>query len=335
LIKIKESIESKLKFSTVKGNWLKRMSTRVDILGRKASDYFEKKDVKIVYGDEKADYGVSVNGNPVKGVPKEKCILVKTEPPIYNLYYGWNLNNPNYMKKFMGVMSQYKTEGFEPVIFQNFPSFYKQYHNHGLYSDDFFDVPKTEFLCMMLRNKKKSMIINSLLPRLRKYNKNHNLPTKIKADKMFCSFLGPNKYHSYGYGWKKRCYKFYIPRVPKFPNTLMKYHFISEYKFNFCPENSRFDGYISEKPFQGMICGSIPVYLGPKDVYDYLPAGTFIDFSEFKGDEICDYLLDMDDYDYNKYRKRIKKFITTKECAEFSTYKFAEKLVKIIKENGK
>ena len=330
MIRIKESIESKLKFSTVKGDWLDRMSTRIDVLGRKASDAFEEHDIKIVYGDEKADYGVSVHGNLVKGVPKHKCVLVKTEPPIYNLYYGWNLNNPKYMLKFLGVLSQYETNGFNPTLFLNFPTFYKQYHDKGRYVDASFDVPKDKLLCMMLRNKNTSYRLNSLFPILRKYNKNSNLPIKTSTDKKFCDIFGPEKYHSFGTGWDKRCYQFYIPRIPYFPNTFLKYNFLSQYKFNFCPENSRFKGYVSEKPLQAMICGSIPIYLGPPDVYEYLPEGTFIDFAQFDIDALCDYILNMSEREYNEYRKRIRKFITTKECSEFSSYIFAKKLINII-----
>ena len=328
MIKIKESVKSRHKISNVQPDWLKRTMTRVDVLGRTSKNAFNEHGIEIVYGDEKADYGVSIQGNPVRGVPKEKCILVKVEPPIYNIYYGWNLNNPDYLKKYMSVMSEYEIDGFEDaIIFDTFPSFHKQYHNKGLYSDDFFDVPKSKLLCMMLRNKKTSMILNGFIPKLKKYNKYSNMPFRVETDKFFCEKLGPKYYHSYGRGWDKRCYQYYVPRVPRFPNTLMRFYFISEYQFNFCPENSRFNGYVSEKPLQAMMCGNIPIYLGAPDVHKYIPEDTYIDYRDYTLDELCDYILNMSNREYKGYKSRIKKFITTEESARFSSYEFAKKLI--------
>ncbi len=41
-----------------------------------------------------------------------------------------------------------------------------------------------------------------------------------------------------------------------------KKNFISEYKFNICPENSNCSGYVTEKIFQAIDAGCIPVYWG-------------------------------------------------------------------------
>lgn len=41
-----------------------------------------------------------------------------------------------------------------------------------------------------------------------------------------------------------------------------KYEFIKQYKFNICPENSNSAGYVTEKIFQSIEAGCIPVYWG-------------------------------------------------------------------------
>lgn len=41
-----------------------------------------------------------------------------------------------------------------------------------------------------------------------------------------------------------------------------KTKFLSEYKFNICPENSNCEGYVTEKVFQAIEAGCIPVYWG-------------------------------------------------------------------------
>lgn len=41
-----------------------------------------------------------------------------------------------------------------------------------------------------------------------------------------------------------------------------KMNFLKDYKYNICPENSRFEGYFTEKIFQSLQMGCIPIYWG-------------------------------------------------------------------------
>ena len=41
------------------------------------------------------------------------------------------------------------------------------------------------------------------------------------------------------------------------------------------------DGYITEKLFDCLYAGSIPLYLGAPDVLDYIPAGVFVDCRKY------------------------------------------------------
>lgn len=44
-----------------------------------------------------------------------------------------------------------------------------------------------------------------------------------------------------------------------------KYDFIRQYKFNICPENSNASGYVTEKIFQAIEAGCIPIYWGSEN----------------------------------------------------------------------
>ena len=112
-----------------------------------------------------------------------------------------------------------------------------------------------------------------------------------------------------------------------------RFEVISKYKFNFCPENSSFYGYVTEKPFQSMLCGSVPLYIGAPDVEDILSDGTYIDVRRFGANELVNYIKNMSDKEYNGYRKRMKKFVTTEKSNIYSSYNFAQKLVKVLEEN--
>ena len=53
------------------------------------------------------------------------------------------------------------------------------------------------------------------------------------------------------------------------------------YRFSLCFENTAFPGYITEKIFDCLVAGNIPVYLGAPDIADFVPPEAFIDFREF------------------------------------------------------
>jgi len=340
MIRIKESYHSSLKPGLISdGIWLEKAMNRVDALGRKGIDLLNAHGMFIVRDENNADIGFSLHGDPVQGVSKSKCILLKGEPPIYNVYFGRKLSDKRYLDEFLGVMSNTITEGLDEVHF-NSPQ------NAFEHMSDFFSRKNRSLLCMILKNKMKTIYLNKLVPGCKKWNQYSNHKLRVEADKGFCSYFGKD-YESFGKGWDKRCYqgevgfdgeriiminktgsweRKYINPVPP------EYYVISRFKFNFCPENSRFDGYVTEKPIQAMACGTIPVYCGAPDVRNYLPEGTFIDTDEVTPLELCNIIYTMDEKEQQKYRKRIKKFLTTKESDNFSSYIFAKKLIKLVEE---
>jgi len=315
MIRIKESIDPTFKLGYIPHGWLDRALERPDAIDRKGIDIFKANDIKVVHGNEKADIGFSKHGDKVQGVSRNKCILVKTEPPIYNLYFGLRLNNPRYQKKFLAVMSNTKTKGLDEVHF-NTPQKCFVYKN-------LFWKPKKKFLCTVLKNKNNTRIINNFIPFLRKYNKHNNMQLRIDADLVFCKAFGPNRYFSYGKGWNESCFH---------GRTQNQFQTFSEHKFTFAMENSCFRGYVTEKPIQAMCCGSIPIYLGAPDVDYYLPENSYIDFRKYTIEELCAKLLTMSEDEYFKRRLTMNKFVSSNQADSFSSYTFAKKIVKIIEE---
>lgn len=60
-----------------------------------------------------------------------------------------------------------------------------------------------------------------------------------------------------------------------------KFEVLQNYEFCLCFENMRMDGYITEKLFDCLYAGTIPLYLGAPDVLDYIPAGIFADCRKY------------------------------------------------------
>jgi hypothetical protein len=72
---------------------------------------------------------------------------------------------------------------------------------------------------------------------------------------------------------------------------------IARYKFTLAFENSLSKDYVSEKIFDPLIAGSVPVYKGAPNIVDFVPADhCFINVDDFRGPrELADYLRMLDD----------------------------------------
>lgn len=80
----------------------------------------------------------------------------------------------------------------------------------------------------------------------------------------------------------------------------------SDYKFVIAFENEHIDGYITEKIINPMLAGSIPIYLGCKDVDKHFNRDSFINVRDFDTWENCiQYILYLDSNE-KEYEKMFK-----------------------------
>ena len=126
----------------------------------------------------------------------------------------------------------------------------------------------------------------------------------------------PQDFNLYGSGW------------PRFKKTLSendqkafdlvykgwakdKIQTVRTAKFILAYENAKFPGYVSEKIFDAMAGGAVPIYSGAPDIYDYVPKNCLInrdDFSSYQ--ELYTFLKHMSDETYNTYLKCIHDFMS-------------------------
>jgi hypothetical protein len=147
-------------------------------------------------------------------------------------------------------------------------------------------------------------------------------------------FADKNSFDLYGRGWDKIKLKLSDKLAVKkvFRGEVEdKFGILKDYKFTFCFENSVFPGYITEKIFDAMFAGSVPIYLGVSDIENYVGKDTFIDLRDFKDfGQLYDYLYNMSEEKYNQYLENIKKYICSDKYKIFSQEKFAENILEII-----
>lgn len=103
------------------------------------------------------------------------------------------------------------------------------------------------------------------------------------------------------------------------------------YKFVFTFENAIFPGYITEKVFDAMFAGCVPVYFGAPDIDKYIPRDCFIDYRNFSNlRDLYQFLSNMDEIRYGDYISNIKKYLFSESYRKFTQEAFAEELLDIL-----
>lgn len=112
-----------------------------------------------------------------------------------------------------------------------------------------------------------------------------------------------------------------------------KFSVIKDYKFTFCFENSIMSGNITEKIFDAIFAGSVPIYYGAPDIKQYIPSDVFIDFNDFKSpDDLLDFLVKINESDYQKYIDAMERFIKSNGYKKFSQEAFAHEVTETLKQ---
>ncbi|HEX4839770.1 MAG TPA: glycosyltransferase family 10 [Rhabdochlamydiaceae bacterium] len=234
--------------------------------------------------------------NHVAKLPKEKTVLFMWEPEIrlrkmyypklhdcFSKIYTWNddlVDNKKYFKFFYPVLQ-------------------------SMISDV---VPFEE--------KKFCTLVSGHVPNLPKYPRKYPQELyshRVKAIEFF-EKVGEEGFEFYGRHWDKNAYKSYRGPVSD------KISVIKNYKFSICYENCRdVPGYISEKIFDCFAAGNVPVYWGPANVTEFIPADCFIDRRKFASlDELYVYLKSMTKQEYQGYLDRIQTYLKSEKAQLFS-----------------
>ncbi|KAF9908959.1 hypothetical protein EC991_009259 [Linnemannia zychae] len=113
--------------------------------------------------------------------------------------------------------------------------------------------------------------------------------------------------HSYGSCSKNK-------EVPKelakddLPRPYVKQKLMSKYPFGLAAEHSNCISYVTEKIYDVLASGAIPVYFGASDIADFVPEGSYIDVKDFKNyDEVIEYMRVVDRAPFYKWKEIVKK----------------------------
>lgn len=225
----------------------------------------------------------------------KRRVLIQLEPPVAMPYVYSQLDS---IVKHGFYQKQFAIVRLPNAGWEYFNYFDNRTQN---IKSPYFDSPKTKYLTLINSNVRPHKLSNEL------YGE------RLKAIKFFSGIEG---FDLYGFDWDKRPRHPFYPHYEKYVRCSWKGEVpdklktLSEYKFSIVFENDIHPGWVSEKIFDSLAAGSIPVYLGAPDIEKTVPADCFIDFRKFKEyEELHKFLTSLSEDEISTYRKRISDFL--------------------------
>jgi len=159
----------------------------------------------------------------------------------------------------------------------------------------------------------------------------------------------PEDFDLYGVGWKDHFFNNRSPlRVlnrfpllrralaasyPSYRGTVeRKRPILDGYKFAICYENVRdVPGYITEKIFDCLFAGCIPIYRGASNITAHIPADCFIDFRDYNTyEELYRYISTVGADRHRTYIECINSFLSSNQALSFSNDVFGNTVIEEI-----
>jgi len=231
------------------------------------------------------------------------------------------------------------------VYEQNFvESLWKKFDKILTWDDNLVDHDKffKYFLPIPPRDKRpdsvpfsqKKLLVNMSINRYSTYK--HELYSIRRKSINYFESGYPNDFDLYGLRWDKavqRLFPFLVKKRKTYRGIAEdKLGTFSRYKFCLCYENNGdANGYITEKIFDAMNAGTVPIYLGAPNIEEYVDRDTFIDRRHFKNDEeLARFLTNMKEEGYNKYIEAGLRFIKSERYDKFLPGHLADSVIKAL-----
>lgn len=162
---------------------------------------------------------------------------------------------------------------------------------------------------------------------------------RVKAIKHFQASL-PKEFDMFGQGWERNTLFPGISPHKLFPSyrgtVSSKHEAMRKHKFSICYENSNnVCGYVSEKIFDSMRAGCVPIYLGAPDIQEYVPKECFVDLRQFNSyPELEQYIVSVNKRLYQTYLDSISEFLKSDSYLDRLPDRYAHKILSLLeKEN--
>jgi hypothetical protein len=277
-----------------------------------------------------------------RGLARKIKAIITGRPLVRNLYKECiQAGMGSRMALFLWEAPAVSPENMDPELHKLFPVIFTS-HDELVDGHKFFkvcvpqmrlfpDFPKIDF-------DQRKLLVNISM---NKYSSHPNeLYSARRTSIRYFEEAHPNNFDLFGLRWNKhnnfierflsyrsKHYKSYIGAVKN------KWEVMPKYRFSLCYENVRdVPGYVTEKIFDSIRCGCVPIYWGANNIEDYVDSDVFIDRRRFKTDaELDEYISKITQHEYDLYQNAIQKYLTGPKFAKFSSSVFAETIVNTLK----
>lgn len=133
----------------------------------------------------------------------------------------------------------------------------------------------------------------------------------------------PKEFDLFGHGWDSDSFG---SSYPSWKGVVShKSEVYSNYKFGLVYENMKnINGWVSEKIFDCIRCGCVPIYWGASNIEYYVDQKSFIDRRMFNGEqELLDYIMSMTEKDWLTFREAGADYIKSDLFKKFLPENFS------------
>ena len=204
-------------------------------------------------------------------------------------------------------------------------------------------VPDTD--AIPYSNRKTAVMVSSLI-KVKKHKPQLCSYMRLKTIRFYEKFA-TDAFDLYGHTWDQglytfqdrpeifrwfsfmKAYKLLPRRRPRCWRGMingLKRDVIGGYRFVYCYENTtELPGYITEKIFDVMMAGSVPIYLGHASVSARIPKDCYIDRADFADDaQLYDFISRMPEERWQRYLDAARNFLESQAAYEFSIPKYVK-----------
>lgn len=138
---------------------------------------------------------------------------------------------------------------------------------------------------------------------------------------LFKKLANNKQFHLYGRGWEN-CKNYGAP--------FSKSEVLKNYRFSIVIENSITRGFVTEKIFDVMANGCVPIYHGATEIADLLPTDTYIELK----DNVISQLEKIDESTWLKYQDEISKFMSSEAYLRHTEIQFSKLVIDVIENSN-
>ena len=143
----------------------------------------------------------------------------------------------------------------------------------------------------------------------------------------------PEKYCCYGSGWEYRpdfLGRLFKIKMHSYGGVIeRKRDILSKYKFSICLENASSEsGWVTEKIFDSLFAGCVPIYRGPDEISEIIPDNCFIDYRKFNNiSKLYYHMNNFSEDDYHNFKISVNKFFLSSKKDVFTVEYFIKTII--------